>query len=117
LALPHRSETSSDWKALNQAIEHVQATRAAVKTFTSAEAVKGDNSLNDAVRSLKKRLKKAVRAADGPHRQCVIDEHQKRAGWRPIFELAMVRTVDLDQLTDMLTTVTRLLDPLALGPR
>src|ERR1700722_17931535 len=47
----------------------------------------------------------------------VIDEHQKRAGRRPIFEPAMVRTVDLDQLADMLTTMARLLDPLALGPR
>jgi hypothetical protein len=26
----------------------------------------------------------------------VIDEHQKRAGRRPIFEPAMLRTVDLD---------------------
>ena len=47
----------------------------------------------------------------------VIHEHQKRAGRRTILEPAMVRTVDLDQLADMLTTMARLLDPLALGPR
>jgi hypothetical protein len=47
----------------------------------------------------------------------VIDEHQKRAGWRTVLKPAMLRTIDLDQLTDLLTTVTRLLDPLALGPR
>ena len=64
MAFPHRSETSRDWKALNDAIEHLQAARAAVKTFTSAEAVKGDNCLNEAARVLKKRLKKAVRAAE-----------------------------------------------------
>jgi len=28
----------------------------------------------------------------------VIDEHQKRAGWRPVLEPAMVRAIDLDQL-------------------
>jgi hypothetical protein len=44
----------------------------------------------------------------------VINEHQKRAGRRPIFEPAMVRTVDLDQLADMLTTMARLLDAFAL---
>jgi hypothetical protein len=32
----------------------------------------------------------------------VIDEHQKRAGRRPIFEPAMVRAVDLDQFAEML---------------
>ena len=47
----------------------------------------------------------------------VVDEHQKRAGWRTVLKPAMLRTIDLDQLTDMLTTVTRLLDSLALGPR
>src|SRR3984893_2482381 len=47
----------------------------------------------------------------------VIDEHQKRAGRRPIFEPAMVRAVDLDQLAKMLTTIARLLDAFALGPR
>jgi hypothetical protein len=47
----------------------------------------------------------------------VIDEHQKRAGRRPIFEPAMVRTVDLDQLADMFTTMSRLLDAFALRPR
>src|ERR1700682_742078 len=46
----------------------------------------------------------------------VVDEHQKRAGRRPIFEPAMVRTVDLDQLADMLTTMARLLDAFALRP-
>ena len=35
----------------------------------------------------------------------IIDEHQKRAGRRPIFEPAMVRTVDLNQFAEMLTTV------------
>src|ERR1700687_1879046 len=47
----------------------------------------------------------------------LVDEHQKRAGRRTVLKPAMLRTVDLDQLTDMLTTVARLLDPLALGPR
>ena len=46
----------------------------------------------------------------------VIDEHQRRAGRRPIFERAMVRTVDLDQFADMLTTMARLLDAIALRP-
>src|ERR1700726_5232683 len=46
----------------------------------------------------------------------VIDEHQKRAGRRPIFEPAMVRAVDLDQLAEMLTAMTRLLDASALHP-
>src|ERR1700716_1614859 len=46
----------------------------------------------------------------------VIDEHQKRAARRPIFEPAMVRTVDLDQLAEMLTAMTRLLDASALRP-
>src|SRR5258706_7331816 len=46
----------------------------------------------------------------------VIDEHQKRAGRRPIFEPAMVRAVDLDQLANMLTTMARLLDAFALRP-
>src|ERR1700736_6751285 len=46
----------------------------------------------------------------------VINEHQKRAGRRPIFEPAMVRTVNLDQLAKMLTTMARRLDPFALRP-
>src|SRR3981081_808829 len=46
----------------------------------------------------------------------VIDEHQKRAGCRPIFEPAMVRAVDLDQLAEVLTAMTRLLDASALRP-
>jgi hypothetical protein len=47
----------------------------------------------------------------------LIDEHRKRAGRRPIFKPAMVRAVDLDLLADMFTTMTRLLDALALRPR
>jgi hypothetical protein len=46
----------------------------------------------------------------------VIDEHQKRAERRAIFDPAMDRTVDLDQLADMLTTMARLLDAFALRP-
>jgi hypothetical protein len=64
MALPHRSETSGDWKAVNDAIEHLQAARAAVKTFTSAEAVEGDNCLNEAAHVFKKRVQKAVRPAE-----------------------------------------------------
>src|ERR1700680_2404112 len=46
----------------------------------------------------------------------VIDEHQKRAGRRPIFEPAMVRAVDLDQFAEMLAAIPRLLDTFALRP-
>jgi hypothetical protein len=38
----------------------------------------------------------------------IVDEHQKRAGCRPIFEPAMVRAVDLDQLAKMLGCWMRL---------
>jgi hypothetical protein len=41
---------------------------------------------------------------------------RRAAGCRPIFEPAMVRTVDLDQLAEMLTTMARLLDAFALRP-
>jgi hypothetical protein len=68
MALPHRSETSGDWKALSDAIEHLQAARAAIKIFISAEAVRGDSRLNEAARALKKRLKKAVRAAEAANK-------------------------------------------------
>src|ERR1700675_4797671 len=47
----------------------------------------------------------------------VVDEHQQRAGSGSLLEPAMIRPVDLDQLTNMLSAVTRLLDPLAFSTR
>src|SRR5215218_872869 len=47
----------------------------------------------------------------------IVHEHQKRAGWAAILEPAVLATIDLDQLAQMLAAVARLVKALALGAR
>ena len=63
-SLPPRSETTEDRKNLEKIILALQTARKAAKDFAAAASVRNDPRLQEVAGALKKRVKKAFKAAE-----------------------------------------------------
>jgi hypothetical protein len=63
-SLPARSETTKDRKNLEQIILALQTAKKAAKDFAAAASVQNDPRLQEVAGALKRRVKKAFKAAE-----------------------------------------------------